>query len=429
MRSKLICAALLSGCLTGRLGAETNPAAATPLTLAAAQRLAIARNWDLLAAQSEVEAAAAQAIVAHEFPNPSLGLSVGKISEDGKHPNQGSFFGPRDYDSIAAINQLFEICGKRKSRQVSAQTGWEGARARLLDAKRTLDQAVATAYAAAAQAQANVSVLKESAASLRREADIAAARLQAGDISTADKSRIEISAQQLELDAQSAEAAAKTARISLELLMGVPKAAGDVTLADPLEELARRPVADTEVSPTAGRADLVAATRALEKAEADLRLQKAERIPDPTVALQYEHQPATQPNTIGLGVNFPLPLWNRNRGEIKTAEAARDQARTQVEKLKAQIAADIATARLSHDIALKRWQTYRDQLRPKSAQIRQTVAFAYERGGASLLDLLSAERDDNAIRLAALQAANDTVTAAAALEAATETITSKNDSP
>ena len=280
------------------------------------------------------------------------------------YPNQGSFFWPRDYDSIAAINQLFEIGGKRKSRRLSAEAGLEGARARLLDARRTLDLAVAGAYAAAAQADADVRVLRESATSLRREAEIADARLKAGDISTADKSRIEIIAQQFELDAQSAEAAAKTALINLELLLGVPKAAGSVILADNLEGLAGAAVACGETPSEPARADLVAAGQALKKAESDLSLQKAVRIPDPTVFAQYEHQPPVQPNTIGFGVSFPLPLWNQNGGAIRAAEAARDQARTQVEKVSAQIAADIATARVAYASALERWQNYRDVLVP-----------------------------------------------------------------
>ncbi len=395
------------------------------LSLADAQRIAFERNWDLLAAKSDVGIATAQKIISREFPNPSLSVSVTQVSVDGKYPNQGGSFWSRDYDSVAAINQLFEIGGKRKSRQLSAQAGIESARARLADARRKLDLAVANAYSAADQANANVLVFRESAASLRREADIAAARLTAGDISTADKSRIEITAQQFELDARSAETTAKIALINLELLLGVSKAAGKATLTDDLEDLASAVVATGGTEAVGNRADLIAAAQALKKSEADLHLQKAQRIPDPTLFAQYEHQPPSMPNTIGFGLSFPLPLWNRNRGAIKAAEAAREQAQTQMEKVAAQIAAEIATTRHTYESAFTRWQSYRDQLRPKSGQIRKTVVFAYEKGGASLLDLLSAERDDNTVRLAAIQAANDAATAAAAFKAATEVIATR----
>jgi cobalt-zinc-cadmium efflux system outer membrane protein len=256
------------------------------LSLADAQRIAFERNWDLLAAKSDVDTATAQKIISRQFPNPALSVSVAKISADSTFPNQGGSFWQRDYDSVAAINQLFEIGGKRKNRQRSAQAGLEEARARLADAKRTLDLAVASAYAAAALAEANGRVLHDSADSLRREAEIAATRLKAGDISTADKSRIEINAEQFELDARSADTAAKTARVNLELLLGLSTFGGEIKLTDTLENLAGVPVASFQVAPTAGRPDFIAAEQALKKSEADLRLQKAGRIPDPAFLAQ-----------------------------------------------------------------------------------------------------------------------------------------------
>ena len=105
------------------------------------------------------------------------------------------------------------------------------------------------------------------------------------------------------------------------------------------------------------------------KAEADLRLQRALRVPDPTVSLQYEHEQPDKPNTIGLAVSLPLPLWNRNEGNITAARTAISAAKVQTDKLRAQIAADIASARVAYEEAAGRWQRYREQIRPKSEQI------------------------------------------------------------
>src|ERR1035441_4717486 len=100
----------------------------------------------------------------------------------------------------------------------------------------------------------------------------------------------------------------------------------------------------------------------------------------------------------------------------------REQARLAFEKAKAEAVADIAVSRLAYVDAVKRWSSYRDSIRPKSEQIRQTMAYAYQKGGASLLDLLVAERNDNDIRLAAAQAASDMASAGAAFKAATQEI-------
>ena len=398
-------------------GASSAPG--TTLSLAEAQKLAFAQNWDLLAARSDVDIATAQRFVAREFPNPTLGFGMTKVSVDSAYPNTGSGFWGRSYDTVAAVSQLVEIGGKRRARKDSATAGLKGAEARWADARRLLDQGVAQAYVAALLAERNREVLTNSAASLRQEARIAEVRERAGDLSASDRSQIEIAAQRLELDAEAATASARNARIQLEVLLGVKQPVGDVQLSDALEPLAETPAVPTNtVAAVMTRPDVRAAELAHTKAESDVRLQKAQRVPDPTFFGQYEHEPPDLPNTVGFGVSFPLPLWNRNKGNISAAQATLEQTRLQAEKVRAQAAADVVVAQNSYGSALSRWQRYRDELQPKSGKIRKTVAYAYEKGGASLLDLLSAQRNDNDIRLATAQAAADAATAAAALKTA-----------
>jgi len=390
------------------------------MSLAEAQHTALERNWDLLAAAVGVDAATAQTIVAREFPNPTLSLSTTMINVD-NHPSstpEGNGFWERNYDTTFAINQLFEIGGKRRNRKASARAGFGAARALFLDAKRTLDLGVTKAYVVAVQAEENARVLLQSAGSLRKEAELAGVRLKAGEISESDRSQFEITAERFELDARAAESAAAQARVALEVVLGFARPRGDVGLSDRLETLCATPAPSVASPSGANRPDVVAAAEELQKAEADLGLQKANRVPDPTALAQYEHQPPDTPNTVGFGLSFPLPIWNRNRGNILAAEAAREHARLALLKIQAQAAADVASARYSYESATNRWRNYRDSVRPKSEQIRKTLAYAYEKGGASLLDLLIAERNDNDVRLAAAQAASDTAIAIATLKAA-----------
>jgi cobalt-zinc-cadmium efflux system outer membrane protein len=389
------------------------------LTLHEAKEIAFQRNWDLLAAKSDVNAATALKIVAHEFPNPTLSLSSMKINVDhGSGTELGNSFWDRSYDNIAAINQLFEIAGKRSSRQASAKAGFEGAEARLADARRTLDLGVTQAYVAVLLAETNVHILRQSAASLRKEATIAATRLNAGDISRADKSQIDILADRLELDAEAAQSTAAAARVAVDVLLAESNPQGGWVPADSLESLGAVPFIRIEGAPGADRPDLRAAEAAVRKAEADLHLQKALRVPDPTVMLMYEHEPPDAANTLGFGVSLPIPLWNRNRGAILAAAAARDQAAIQADKLRSAIAGEVNKASISYAEASARLRRQRDEIQPKSADIRETISFAYSKGGASLLDLLLAERNDNDIRLATAQAMADAANAAAALKSA-----------
>lgn len=391
-------------------------------TLSDARQAAFQNNWDLLASKSGLDAATAQLIVAREFPNPSLGLSSSQIDVSG-HGNDtpaGNGIWSRTYDTIAAINQLIEIGGKRRDRRASARAGIESAKARFFDARRTLNQGVTKAYVAALLAGENARILKESARSLRHEADIADARFKAGDISDSDKKQIENNADSFELQAKSAEAAAVQARISVEILMGEPNPSGRWMPIDALDQIAANTPELHERDSGAERPDVFAAEADLKKSDADLKLQKAIRIPDPTFTVQVEHNPPGPPgpDTIGVGVSFPLPIWNQNGGAIKAAQATKDQSRIALEKVRAQAIADTVNAETSYQEASERFGRYQKQIQPKAGQVRESVAFAYEKGGASLVDLLTAERDNNTIRLATAQAMADTASAAADLEAA-----------
>jgi cobalt-zinc-cadmium efflux system outer membrane protein len=395
----------------------------TTLSLAQAREWSFERNWDLLAAKSGIDAAAAQLIVAKEFPNPTASLSTAKIGTHNAGTIEGNSLWTRSYDTILAVSQLIEIGGKRKDRQMAGGAGVIGARARFFDAKRTLDQGVTKAYIAALLAGENVHVLTESAGLLRREADIAQARFKAGDLSESDRMQIEINAEQFELQAKAAEAAAVQARIAVEILLGVVQPRGAWTPAgSSLEELTKaEPPALPEPRLDANRPDVLAADADLRGARAQLQLQKAVRIPDPTLTIGGEHNPPDSgpaSDTFLIGISFPLPLWNLNGGNIAAAQASVDQFAFAAGKARTQAQADIANAESEYNEAHARWTNYAVTTAPKSVKVRDSVQFAYEKGGASLVDLLNAEQTDNTVRLALVQAMSDTASAIADLVAA-----------
>jgi cobalt-zinc-cadmium efflux system outer membrane protein len=374
---------------------------ATPsLSLAQAKEMAFTRNWDLLAAKSGIDSATAQLIVTKEYPNPTVSGITTKI---GSHDNAtilGNSIWNRSYDTIAAVNQLVEIAGKRGDRQAGARAGIQGAEARFRDAQRVLEQGVTKAFTAALLAGENVRILNQSSGYLLHQAKIAEERFKSGDLSDSDKKKIEINAEQYELQAKAAEAAAVQARVAVEILLGNDQPKGNWLPQGSLDSM----VADDTENPQliadhtgVARADVIAADADLRASVANLKLQKAYRIPDPTFTVQYEHEPpggGPPIDTFGVGVSFPLPLWNRNGGNIRAAQASVDQSRYSLEKIKAQVIADIVNAEANYHEAYTRWVRYRDQTNPKSKQVRESLAFAYQKGGASLLDLLDAERTE-----------------------------------
>jgi cobalt-zinc-cadmium efflux system outer membrane protein len=403
------------------------PCLAETLTLADARAAAFQHNWDLLAAKSGIDAARAQLIVAKEFPNPTANLGVTKIGYYGAATTEGNGIWHRSYDTVAAVSQLIEIAGKRHDRQAAGRAGILGAKARFLDAKRTLDQGVAKAYVAALLAGENARALRESAGLLNHEVDIGEARFKAGDLSDSDFKQIQVNAGQFELQAKAADATAVQGRIQVEILMGVGQPKGQWTPADKLEDLASVSPPPVQEFSGALRPDVLAAQADLRAGEFNLKLQKALRIPDPTFSVQYEHEP--QPpgppadNTVGVGVSFPLPLWNLNRGNISAAQASIAQDQDALGKAAAQAAADAASAQVEYDEAAARLRRYQTTILAQSAKVRASVSFAFEKGAATLVDFLEAQRTDNTVRLAAAQAMSDTASATADVIAARTAVT------
>jgi cobalt-zinc-cadmium efflux system outer membrane protein len=410
-------------CAAAAVGQATQPGAPIQtLSLADAKQIAFQRNWDLLSAKSGVDLATGQWLATKEYPNPTASLSSTYLATHNEATIAGNSLWHRSYDTVAAVSQLIEIGGKRHDRQAAARAGIRGAKARFYDARRTLDQGVTKAYVAALLAGYNEQVLTESARFMKREEDIAQSRFAAGDLSDSDLKQIQIGAEQFQLQEATAHAAAIQARIQVEILMGVRQPKGDWSPTDTLEQMDAVIPPPPQATAGAARPDVLAAEADLRGSRFNLKLQRAMRIPDPTVFVQYQHDPLPPgpppADTFGLGVSFPLPLWNLNGGNIRAAEAAVEQFDLALGKVKAQNASDVANAQVEYREAYDRLQRYQTLIVPQSAKSRGAVAFAFEKGSASLVDLLEAERTDNTVRMAMAQAQSDTASAVADVLAA-----------
>src|SRR5215831_17839586 len=139
-----------------------------------AVRLAASSNWSVGDAESDVRVAEARTHAAAARPNPSLAFATSKVHlAGGDGTILGNSLWDRDYDSIAQIQQLIELGGKRGARVASAGAGLDQAKALLADEHRTVRASVVHAYVDAAQADAVAGITRQSASFLRDEARLA----------------------------------------------------------------------------------------------------------------------------------------------------------------------------------------------------------------------------------------------------------------
>ena len=141
----------------------------------------------------------------------------------------------------------------------------------------------------------------------------------------------------------------------------------------------------------------------MDKAQADHKLALANGSTDPTLGTWYTHNSSNNNpfgiNTLGISVSIPLRIFDRNQGEklrtqldITRNERLRDAA-------EAGVLSDVDSGYATLDSTLILLRPYKAKYLHQSVQVRDTVAFAYQHGGASLLDFLNVQSEYRSVQL------------------------------
>ena len=365
-----------------------------------ALRLFRERGFDLLLADAQVMAAQADERAAGAVANPQLSASAGR-----------SF----DYDASAcpgcsatawsvgladpgALSDL--ITGKRGLRLDAARAALEAARGSREDALRTLSLQLRQAVLDAALQAAQRDFARELSDSSEQTFALVRKRFDAGAVSEAELARVEVAALEALQQADLADVAARAARLQVAYLVGVreivPDFAIDPLLLDQPLPQAPPPVDALGEEALSRRPDLLAARAQARKAKAALSLARRQRVPDVSVSAQYAREgsgnSAIQPPTLTLGLQAALPLFYQQQGEIARAEADVRAQELGLEKARAQALLDVQSARAAAEANRKLVERMRARLLQRARRARDLVQVQYEKGAASLLDLLDARR-------------------------------------
>jgi len=351
------------------------------LTLDEAVRLANAANPSVRAKQFELQAVGANEITAGLRPNPTATFLAEQFGSGNVAVTQYTF----------SVGQPIELGGKRQRRIDSAKAATKVADFELTDLKRQLVLLVKKSFTDILVAREAVTQAEQNLAMLDELERLHRFRAERGDISGLELLRIEVERFAFERDATDARQALGSARIALRTAVGQERLAEEF---EAVGDLALPEVAKTrsELYRMAldGRPDLQAAQAAREKATADVNLAKANAWWD--VTPQIEYQRIGPDNTIGFGFALPLKLFDRNQGEIVRARAEAQRLEVAREGLLAQALAEVDTALASVTAERQKALLLRDTYLPKIKQARETMEYAYRRGGVSLIDYLDAQR-------------------------------------
>jgi len=391
-----------------------------PLTWEQVRRRFEQKNPTLAADQLSVDESKAQEITAYLRPNPDFSLTVDAIQIA---PNKGVWQPFVGTFETPGISYLHERQHKRELRLESAQKATMVAQSSHADLDRTLLFDLRSAFVSTLQAKAVLQLAKDNLAYYDHLLDVSRARFNAGDIAQIDLDRLELQRVQYESDLQTAEVNLRTAKIQLLTLLNdrTPIEQFDVTgTYDFSDQLPPREQFRTFALDT--RPDLRAAIEAIDKAQSDHKLAIANGSTDPIFGGWYTHNSSNNNpfglNTVGGSVSIPLRIFDRNQGEKLRTEL--DIARTQKlrEASEAQVFSDVDSAYAALDSSLMLLRPYKRRYLQQAVRVRDTVAFAYQQGGASLLDFLNAQGEYRAVELSYVNLIGSYLTAAAQLNLA-----------
>jgi cobalt-zinc-cadmium efflux system outer membrane protein len=373
-------------------------------------------NPTLRAGQLNISESKAQEITAFLKPNPSMTFSVDQFEPFSGNPYRpiGSLL------PFVSFDYLHERQHKRELRLDSAQKGTAIAESQQLDLERTMLFTLRSAFVQTLQAK---QLLVQAQANLdyySKELAIFRSRFQSGAIARVDLDRMLLQRVQYDSDYQGALVNARTAKITLRLMLNDQTPVDKFDVTGPFEFQDQvLALEEFHTIAEAARPDLKAAVQAIEKAQTEHKLAVANGSTDPTFGVDFARNPPI-PLYMGFSVNIPLRIHDRNQGEKARTEIDIAHAERQKDAAQAQVFSDVDSAYFTLISSASLLKPYRgaDGYLATATRVRDTMSFSYLRGQASLVDYLDAQKDYRATEVAYINLVAAYMTAAGQLNLA-----------
>jgi cobalt-zinc-cadmium efflux system outer membrane protein len=372
------------------------------ITIDQAIELAKQNNPTLQAQRTVISQNKEQEVTANLRPNPLLSWDAQYIPLF-----TPDLFSSNYIDNTAqfdlGVGYLFERGQKRQHRLQAAKDATSVTESQTLDAERTTVANTAQQFVAALLAKSNLDFAVQLMQSYQHTVGISQEQQKAGAMAKVDLLKIQLQTLQFQTDVTTAKIALVQALNSLRQLIGFDSVPRNFDVAGSLAyEPMNLRIEDLEARALSLRPDLQAAQRGVNAANSQVGLAKANSKQDVNATFDYTHV-----NASNLGAFFftiPLPIFNRNQGEVARTYYALTQSQFQEKAAEQQVLTDVKNAYetlLNNEEIV---QLYDSDYRQQAQQALDITQFSYRQGAASLLDFLDAERSYRATELSYRQA-------------------------
>lgn len=372
------------------------------LTLDQALKTAFAGNPELAAAQWEIGIAEGDRQQAGLVPNPEVSWEA----EDTRSESR---------TTTVMLSQSIELGGKRGARIDVASRAQDAAGIELERRSNALRADVIQAFSSAQTTQHRLQLSRQSLELAEQGLRVAQGRIQAGKSSPVEGTRAQVQLSEVRLELSRAERDQANAYQQLAQVMGasLPTLVSVQTAPQGMPSL---PPPTRLLERLNETPELRLAKLQIDQREASLGLEKAQRIPDLTVSVgsQYSETERERVNVVGL--SMPIPLFNRNQGNVLAAARRADQARDLRNATELRLRTEIQTTLAQWQTANSEVKAFNQTILPAAQSAVDSATRGFEMGKFGFLDVLDAQRTLISARTQYIQAVAEATDARVRIE-------------
>jgi outer membrane protein, heavy metal efflux system len=368
------------------------------VTLDQAIQMALEHNHNLLAARTTIEQSEAEEITANLRPNPTVFADADYLPLFSPNELNGDYV-DNSMEFDAGLSYLLERGKKRQHRLQAAKDVTAVTRSQVADNERTLTFQVASQFVSVQLAESTLDLAQKDLKSYQNTVDIAGIQYKSGAISQDDYLKIKLQLLQFQNDFAQALLAKAQGLADLRELLGYESVPVNYDVAGPFEYQALKVrLEDLQMKALQNRPDFRAAQQGVTAASSQYELQKAIGKQDVTVQANYTHVNGI--NGVSVLASVPLPIFSRNQGEIARTRYAITQSQELEKGANEQVMDEVNDAYYGLQTSDQVVQLYLSGYLADADADRDIAEYSYQRGAASLLDFLDAERSYRATELA-----------------------------
>lgn len=363
---------------------EPSGSSTASLSFEDAVRRTLAQNPEVKGLEAEIQARTGLLIQAGKWVNPELTVTLEDFA------GNGIFDGFERSQTTLQLSQRIEWGGKRAARTGVAEAAKDAAM-HGFDLKRSeVLTRLAKAYVEVWRNQKNLEVWQEVANLANEVSNTAILRVEAGKIAAIESTRTKAALSLAKIELQRATAQAATSRKILASFWG--EQTTEFSVSEDLKQLLPPTSIQSIDKQIQQNAELKQQAALVQEREAALKLQKSHKVPDLNLSGGYRHLQEFDTGTFVAQVSIPLPLLNRNEGNIHHAQYELVKAAEEKKAIEIRLKTSLGEAYSTFEISASEVKALNTEVMPAAEEAFVAVSEGYRLGKFNYLEILDAQR-------------------------------------